>query len=199
MDTSKNPPYMFSSPRVDYFFRWHWWSAPLVFLPISALLFGFALSQVDAGQVILLMIAGGLLWTLFEYCMHRFLFHLPGNSRAMKHFHYIVHGMHHAHSTDPLRVIFPPFLSIFTGILVGGILFLLFPIPVALGLYAGFILGYIWYEFIHYADHHIKWKVSLLKRLKRHHLLHHHSTAYKGKNFGVTTSLWDKVFKTFMP
>lgn len=198
MDISKNPPYMFASKKVDYFFKWHWWSAPLLFLPISALLLSFALATLALAQAMLAQVLGLLLWTLFEYSMHRFLFHLPSKSAVMEHFHYVVHGMHHAHATDPMRVIFPPFLSIAFGLLVGVVFILLMPLFWALGVFSGFIIGYTWYEFMHYADHHIKWKLPWFKQLKRHHLLHHHSSSYEGKNFGVTTSLWDKVFKTFM-
>lgn len=199
MDLSKNPPYMFSSQKVDYFFRWHWWNAPLVFFPISALLLFFGFKEgLKVSDLWVTIPLGLLLWTLFEYVMHRFLFHLSGNSQAIKHFHYVVHGMHHAHATDPMRVIFPPFFSLITGLIMLGLMLFLLPLAWGLGIFASFILGYIWYEFMHYADHHIKWKFSWFKRLKRHHLLHHHSQAYSQKNFGVTTSLWDRVFNTFM-
>lgn len=189
---------MFSSAKVDYFFKWHWWSAHVTFLPLAAVLLFLAFSGLPLGQAVLSMIAGIFLWTLFEYSMHRFLFHLTGDSPFLKHFHYVVHGMHHAHATDPLRVIFPPFLSVITGALVAGFLALTLPLYWFFGVYASFIIGYTWYEFMHYADHHIKWKYPWFKRLKRHHLLHHHSSEYRGKNFGVTTILWDKVFNTFL-
>lgn len=199
MDLSQNPPFMFTAKKIDYFFRWRWWSAPLIFVPISLALLLYALYEsLSVVELISSFLIGGLFWTLFEYVMHRFVFHLKGKTPLMKHIHYVVHGMHHAHTTDPLRVIFPPFLSIINGLLVGLILAWLLPLPWAAGIFSSFILSYTWYEFIHYADHHIKWKVSWLKRLKRHHLLHHHSGAYQGKNFGVTTSLWDRVFNTYL-
>lgn len=48
-------------------------------------------------SAIKLLVFGVLFWTLLEYCLHRFVFHLdpPPTSRAWITFHFIVHGQHH--------------------------------------------------------------------------------------------------------
>lgn len=200
MEVSNNPPYMFSLKTVDYFFRWRFWTAPLLFVPVSVGFIYYAISSLHVAiSTLAISFSGGLaLWTLFEYCMHRFTFHTIAKIARLKHVHYVVHGMHHAYPTDPVRVIFPPFFSAIFGSVIGIAMFLLISPSLAAGIFSGFILGYAWYEFMHYAAHHIKWKISWFKNLKRHHLLHHHSMSFKDKNFGVTTSFWDRVFGTHL-
>jgi sterol desaturase/sphingolipid hydroxylase (fatty acid hydroxylase superfamily) len=143
-------------------------------------------------------VAGVFLWTFFEYLMHRFMFHVFSHVAGLKHMHYVIHGMHHVYPTDPYRVIFPPFMALAVGALLAGLMALILPTPWFFGTISGFVVGYCWYEFVHYASHHIKWKTAWLKRLKRHHLLHHHNEAFKDKNYGVTTVLWDRVFNTYL-
>ncbi len=198
MDIREKPPYMFPSPIVDYFFRWRWWAAWVVFVPIIATLLALAIVTATSLWQVVGSFCGGLFfWTLFEYFMHRFAFHFEGKSTALQHMHYVVHGMHHAYPTDPTRVIFPPFSSIGVGILIAGLFFLALPLTWALGVLAGFVLGYVFYEYIHYAVHQLKGKQAWFFKRKRHHLLHHHNEEYRDKNFGVTTELWDRVFNTF--
>jgi len=200
MDITNKPNYMFSQPSLDFFFRWRWWVAPLVFVPVALASLLSALFWIKVGPVVLLatFVAGIFFWTLFEYLMHRFMFHVFARLSRLKHFHYVIHGMHHEYPTDPYRVIFPPFLSLALGGLLAGAAALVIPQTWFFGVLAGFIAGYCWYEFVHYASHQIKWKNMWLKRLKRHHLLHHHNEAFKDKNYGVTTVLWDRVFSTYL-
>ena len=44
-----------------------------------------------------LFVLGMLLWSLLEYLLHRFLFHMkpPGNSYYLITLHFILHGQHH--------------------------------------------------------------------------------------------------------
>lgn len=200
MDVSSKPNYMFSQQYYDYFFNWRWWVAPLIFIPVAlaAMVIATEIFASSFFALIASFFGGVLFWTFIEYLLHRFAFHFVGESPMLKHLHYVVHGMHHAYPTDPNRVIFPPFLSLPVGMVIFSIMLLIMPYAWAFGAMAGFIVGYCWYEFIHYASHHIKWRIPQLKRLKRHHLLHHHSEAFRDKNFGVTTVLWDHIFGTYL-
>lgn len=44
-----------------------------------------------------LFVLGMLLWSLMEYLLHRFLFHMkpPSNSYYLITLHFILHGQHH--------------------------------------------------------------------------------------------------------
>ena len=64
-----------------------------------------------------------------------------------------------------------------------------------ISLLLGTLVGLTLYDILHYYFHFgpeydIKW----LNDLKRNHLKHHYRDSNRG--FGVSTLLWDKVFKT---
>lgn len=44
-----------------------------------------------------LFVLGMLIWTLVEYLIHRFLFHMkpPSNSHYLIMLHFVMHGQHH--------------------------------------------------------------------------------------------------------
>eukprot|EP00793_Prasinoderma_coloniale_P007069 PRCOL_00006921-RA len=49
-----------------------------------------------------------VLWPLLEYAVHRFVFHARTCSWAGNTMHFLLHGCHHKHPMDPLRLVFPP-------------------------------------------------------------------------------------------
>ena len=72
--------------------------------------------------------------------------------------------------------------------------FLVYPaVIVVLLAAAGLLAGYVWYEFVPLASHGT-WRVTVLRRMNRHHALHHYKDWDRA--FGVTTTLWDRVFGT---
>jgi sterol desaturase/sphingolipid hydroxylase (fatty acid hydroxylase superfamily) len=64
-------------------------------------------------------------------------------------------------------------------------------------LYAGTVLGYITYDWMHYYTHHFMPKSRAGKFIKRYHMLHHHDSP--GHRYGITSPLWDFVFGTYVP
>lgn len=58
-----------------------WWVIPLVWLPVASF---FVSSSEMAGlppcHVAAAVVGGVFLWTLMEYCLHRFLFHMKTTS-----------------------------------------------------------------------------------------------------------------------
>jgi sterol desaturase/sphingolipid hydroxylase (fatty acid hydroxylase superfamily) len=126
-------------------------------------------------------------WTLIEYLVHRVIFHhMPILSR-----------MHERHHESPRQLIGAPAWASASLCLIGVAL----PCWVVLGFYlstavtAGMVTGYLWYVFVHYAVHH--WELrrdSYLYRARLRHARHHYLS--DRSNFGVTTDLWDRVFRT---
>jgi sterol desaturase/sphingolipid hydroxylase (fatty acid hydroxylase superfamily) len=60
-----------------------------------------------------------------------------------------------------------------------------------------FLAGYVIYDIMHYALHHIdtsKHKGSWFHSLQKYHNKHHFSGQYAG--FGVSSPLWDLIFRT---
>jgi len=139
-----------------------------------------------------------LSWTLFEYLVHRFLFHFQPKSKTGKRLIYIFHENHHEFPRDKDRLFMPPLPSIlfssFVLLLFCGISFLLSGVTgYALVFFSGFISGYLIYVSMHYAIHAYA-APKYLKVLWRNHHLHHYK--YPDKAFGVSFMLWDKLLGT---
>ena len=60
--------------------------------------------------------------------------------------------------------------------------------------FAGFLLGYLIYDMAHYHIHHHRSNNRLSLALRRYHYRHHFQQSDRG--FGVTSPLWDRVFRT---
>lgn len=137
-------------------------------------------------------------WTFFEYFAHRYLFHIDEyfpDSRFAHKLAYTFHGIHHEYPRDKERIIMPPV----PGVMIVCILYAGFLL--ILGEYTylfmpGFVTGYLIYTRIHYKTHTTPLP-SYLKSHYRHHALHHYK--YPEKAFGVSTTLWDRVFRTMPP
>jgi sterol desaturase/sphingolipid hydroxylase (fatty acid hydroxylase superfamily) len=137
-------------------------------------------------------------WTLTEYLVHRFFFHLEPQTVWGKRLIFLFHGVHHVQPHVKTRLVMPPAVSIPGALLFGAVFLAAFR---ALGVealmwptFGGFTLGYIGYDLLHYAEHHMPMKGPILKFLKRHHMEHHYKTPKA--RFGVSTSVWDEVFHT---
>ncbi|MCS7325203.1 MAG: sterol desaturase family protein [Thermoflexales bacterium] len=140
-----------------------------------------------------------LLWTFLEYVLHRFLFHFKPRNRTQWQIIFLFHGVHHYQPHVKTRLVMPPAVSI----PMAALFYLLFwvALDVVLGvpflvapMFAGTVAGYITYDMIHYATHHLPVKGPIMKFLKRHHMEHHFKTP--DARFGVTTNFWDQVFRT---
>ena len=60
-------------------------------------------------------IGGYLFWTISEYAIHRFVFHFEPEKGIGARLHWIIHGVHHDHPNDPLRLVMPPSVSVPPG------------------------------------------------------------------------------------
>ncbi len=133
-------------------------------------------------------------WTLSEYVLHRFVFHYLPKPKWAQRLHFIFHGVHHDYPNDAKRLVMPPSASI----PMAAILYLLFGLVLSGGalyaFFAAFLVGYLFYDMSHYALHHFNFKSSFWLKLKKHHMLHHYANATKG--YGVSSPIWDKVFKS---
>ncbi|HKH80687.1 MAG TPA: sterol desaturase family protein [Methylovirgula sp.] len=187
-------PRLFENPLLDKLSRVHW-SMPLVFyMPFVALLAWLSFTTLRPVTVGCMALLGYMIWTLIEYFGHRYLFHaeFPGTLGAR--IHLLIHGVHHDHPNDPLRLVMPPLLSapiMLAALLVGRVLF---GFPLAYPALMGFMLGYLVYDMVHYYVHHAEPQTRLGRSLRRLHMLHHFRDPERG--FGVSAPWWDKVFGT---
>lgn len=144
-------------------------------------------------QIAVLFIIGMFCWTLVEYIMHRFLFHMISESERAQRIIYIMHGNHHHFPRDKERLFMPPVPSL----IIASILFFLFYFfmgSYVFMFFPGFILGYLIYGTMHYAIHAWNPPFKWMKPLWRNHHLHHYK--HEAKGYGVSTTLWDRIFGT---
>lgn len=150
--------------------------------------------QADTGWGILTgFMAGLLVWLLFEYVAHRYLFHLSLSSVMGRHLIFLIHGNHHEDPKDPLRSIMPLTVSLPLGFLIwfswchSGI-------PAHDSAFFGFAAGYTVYDTVHWSCHQTSSRGRLARVLRKHHLLHHHAPIHG--NYATTVPLLDRIFRT---
>ena len=196
---NESPP-MFENKFLDFFSRIHYSSVPILFVPISSYFFYRALVEFELsiGLVIGLAFGGYAFWTLMEYCIHRFFFHLEFTSSLGKKIHHIAHGIHHDFPNDSMRLVMPPAINLTLAVLFYWLFFLVFRDQgLTAGFFSGFTFGYMVYDLMHYASHFHNFKWGWFQRIKRSHLLHHYREPNSG--FGLSTVFWDRVFGTTHP
>ena len=200
------PIRLFKSNFLEFFTHVTPVTVVVIWLPVSLIFLYLGITQWPAAITPLLipfLVALGvfIVWTLSEYFIHRFLFHMETHSRLGAQVVFLFHGIHHVQPAIKTRLVMPPAASIPMGVLayfVFSLIFNLLGIPgLMLPLLAGFTLGYIAYDLTHYATHHSRTKNAIMKFLKRHHMEHHYKTPKA--RFGVTSNVWDLVFKTEPP
>jgi sterol desaturase/sphingolipid hydroxylase (fatty acid hydroxylase superfamily) len=187
-------PRLFENALLDKLSRVHW-SAPLfVYLPVVAILAWASTKAFSARGIALAAALGYFLWTLVEYFGHRYLFHCQFPGRLGARIHFLIHGVHHEHPSDPLRLVMPVLLSGPIMLTAYGTAKLLFGLPLGYPVLMGFICGYLAYDMIHYYVHHAEPRTWAGRALRRLHMLHHFRDPARG--FGVSAPWWDYVFNT---
>ncbi|MDZ4711930.1 MAG: sterol desaturase family protein [bacterium] len=184
---------LFKNPILEYFSHIHPVTPIIVFVPVLLAMsyFGYSETGFIAGSVSFAF--GILLWSLTEYIIHRWAFHYDPKSGLGKKVHFLVHGIHHDYPRDATRLVMPLLVSI----PLATFFYLLFQASFGiyhLNIFSGFILGYVSYDSIHYATHHLDMKGKIGKFLKTYHLRHHYSDDHTA--YGVSNPMWDYVFGT---
>jgi sterol desaturase/sphingolipid hydroxylase (fatty acid hydroxylase superfamily) len=107
---------------------------------------------------------------------------------------FMIHGLHHDDPGDPSRLVLPP-VATGIGAVVFYTAFRLVVGPVwAEPLFAFFAVGYLLYDYIHWASHRLALGTAVGRALKRNHMLHHYATP--DARWGVSSPVWDYVFGT---
>jgi sterol desaturase/sphingolipid hydroxylase (fatty acid hydroxylase superfamily) len=173
------------------------YSVPLiVFVPIISyfLWLGVQVENFSLLTFGLSFVCGLLFWTATEYCLHRFVFHFVPKSSWGLRLHFIFHGVHHDYPNDRLRLVMPPSVSLPLATAFYFLFRATLPAAWLPEFFASFLIGYLIYDMCHYAFHHGTFQNALLKKLKNYHMRHHYNDPDKG--YGVSSALWDKIFRT---
>jgi sterol desaturase/sphingolipid hydroxylase (fatty acid hydroxylase superfamily) len=187
-------PRMFDSALLERFSRVHPAVPPILFGPVIVLALVEGVVH-GAGVGTVAWVAGGyLFWTLTEYWLHRVVFHFEPEKGIGARLHWIIHGVHHDHPNDPMRLVMPPSVSVPLAALFVFGFYAVLGSPGFMPFAAGFLGGYLFYDMLHYHVHHHRPKTALGKRLRELHMRHHFQDHERG--YGVSAPFWDHVFGT---
>jgi len=187
---------LFDNPLLEKLSHVHPVVPLLIWAPLAAALLIRAVyvHQIGLAGMALIGAAGLVTWTLVEYLLHRYLFHFEPKTETGKRLIYLFHGVHHDTPQDKTRLLMPPAGALPILLVLWLIFRLILPYPWAEPFTGFFIIGYLVYDYIHYATHHFPMQHPVLKFLKHYHMRHHFSDE-EGR-FGVSSPLWDRVFGT---
>ncbi len=190
----KASPPMFKSPWLDRFTRVHPAVPVLLFLPAIVALFAVGAGRAGFWNSVGLFAGGYAVWTLTEYWLHRVVFHFEPEGGIGARLHWMIHGVHHDHPNDPLRLVMPPSASVPLALLFAGVFWIVLGGQWFMPFLSGFLSGYLIYDMIHYHVHHHRPRTRVGRRLRELHMRHHFQDDERG--FGVSAPYWDHVFGT---
>lgn len=186
---------LFKSPVLEALSKTHIAMPLTIFYGTGLLAIYASLVWLGLGAVssFALFVVGAFFFTLVEYLVHRYFYHMEPDTPRKARLQYVFHGIHHDHPRDKKRLALPPLMSLAVAAMFIGLFRLLMgQYGYAFG--AGFMTGYATYLLAHYAIHVYNPPKNLLGSIWKHHNLHH----FVGDTgaFGVSSPLWDHVFGT---
>jgi sterol desaturase/sphingolipid hydroxylase (fatty acid hydroxylase superfamily) len=197
---NKGQARLFKNQYLEYLTKTH----PLViwgmYLPMQAFMLYFSVTKLSFTvlETTLVFMAGMFSWSLFEYTIHRFVFHFFAESERARKIVYVIHGNHHEYPRDKERLFMPPVPSLLLAVIVFSTMYLFAHLVgesvYVFAFFPGFLMGYLIYGSMHYAIHAWNPPFKWMKPLWRNHHLHHYKNVELG--FGVSSTLWDHVFGT---
>src|SRR5215212_2127110 len=162
----KASPPMFQSRWLDRFTRVHHVVPVLLFLPAIIILFALGVPRAGVLPSLALAAGGYAFWTLTEYWLHRIVFHFEPDHGIGARLHWMIHGVHHDHPNDPLRLVMPPAASVPLALAFYALFWVSLGGAASVPFTAGFLAGYLAYDMIHYAVHHFRPRSAVGRRLR---------------------------------
>jgi sterol desaturase/sphingolipid hydroxylase (fatty acid hydroxylase superfamily) len=190
---------VFENPFLELMSRAHPITPGVWFGPFIVYAWAVSPSRLGAGATALLFVGGALVFSAFEYGLHRIVFHglmrWAVTDERVRFAAFMAHGYHHEFPDDRSRLVMPPMISWPLAALFAGVYFLLLGSQRFLPVLAGTMAGYIAYDWIHYYTHHFRPRTRIGKWMRAYHLRHH----YQDPNafFGISSPLWDLAFGTY--
>jgi len=190
---------IFENSFLEFFSRSHPVTPGVWFGPVIVASWLISPGKVGIGATSALFFGGVLFFTLFEYGLHRVVFHglmrLAAHDDRYRFTAFMAHGYHHDFPNDRSRLVMPPMISWPLAVMFAALYYAMLGPNLYLPLLAGTMAGYIAYDWVHYYTHHFHPKWRLGKWVRAYHLRHHFQD---GDNFyGISSPLWDLVFGTY--
>jgi sterol desaturase/sphingolipid hydroxylase (fatty acid hydroxylase superfamily) len=187
---------MFDNDVLERFSRIHPSTPFIVWIPVAAFFLGRSIWRHDLAMpsVVGMFLLGIVAWSISEYVLHRWVFHWTNDTAWGKRVHFLLHGVHHDFPNDKDRLVMPLPTSVPLAIIFYTLFTLTLGRTIGEPFFAGFAIGYLFYDGTHYYVHHFVPTTRWGKFLRRHHMTHHFADHDGG--FGVSSPLWDYVFRT---
>lgn len=169
--------------------RWNYWASLGGDVAVCILFVVSSWLSYDGRPLVLLTAAlgGYVFWTALEYVLHRFILHGPPSGARRGHTR---------HHRDAEALLATPALFIpLVAIGLWSLLRLLGPADLVSPFLLGATSGYLSFGLLHHVHHHGQITIRPLRRLREHHDIHHRRPTV---NFGTTTTVWDRLFGTYM-
>jgi 4-hydroxysphinganine ceramide fatty acyl 2-hydroxylase len=140
---------------------------------------------------ILFLILGAFTWSFTEYAMHNWYGHLAKGRNDFSREHLAHHKAPNTFAPIWKKVLAASFvLSFFAPLSI-----LAFGVLNGTTYSLSFIITYVLYEWLHIRTHTVAPGNPYTRHIYKHHL-HHHFGSPK-TNHGVTSLIWDRVFRTY--
>ena len=195
-------PRIFENPILDFLSRVSWWVVPIIYVPMILIFsyIGLFVNELSYLKFGLSFFIGVMFWTFMEYSLHRWAFHFEPRNERQARILFLVHGIHHDYPQDSKRLVMPPGASLTLAVLTYSLFYgitAIFGLTILVpALFAGVVSGYLYYDMIHYSQHHMKITRPYFKELKEYHMKHHFAEPDVG--FGISSKFWDYVFRTVL-
>jgi 4-hydroxysphinganine ceramide fatty acyl 2-hydroxylase len=186
---------MFQNPILERLTRTHISIPIFLWFVVGSTSLYFAMTSTDIpvfiGLAVLLL--GILGFSLLEYLMHRYIYHMEPDTPVKDKIQYNMHGVHHDYPKDKDRLTLPPFITVAYAVIFYFVFTFLMG-DYGLFFLPGFMIGYSAYLGVHYIVHAYQPPKNFLKTLWINHAIHH----YKDPDvaYGVSSPLWDYIFGT---
>lgn len=193
------PAIFFGHPLLEPLTKTAWYVVPSIWIPYVGYQLQQSLQYKNQQGTLWSFGLGVIIWTLLEYILHRFFFHLdellPDHQAAFV-LHFTIHGFHHYLPMDKLRLVMPPALAIIIAYPLVSLGHFLFPPIMAHGVIAGGFFGYVLYDCTHYYLHHARVFKYHFREMKKYHMAHHYKNYESG--YGITSKIWDYCFNSVL-
>ena len=169
------------------------WIFPL--LAIGLIYAAFRSHPADIRNLFWLFPLGLVAWSLLEYVLHRFVFHINCRNARLSEIINASHVQHHMAPRNPDKLFVHLHYSLAISTLIFGGLYAAFGrMDFSTGMLCGIWTGFLYYESVHYRSHLASAATGFIGRQRRAHFYHHFTNG--NCCFGVTSPLWDFVFRT---
>lgn len=153
------------------------------------------------GHLLASLLAGWILWTIFEYALHRWLLHHTRWPWLRRVFWDALHKEHHGYKVmrDPDHHGLHIGLTLPLALALVGLAESATSSGWTLAVLSGWLGGYVVYESLHWLFHAaspmpILARFGPIVRLRQIHTIHH--LHHANMNYGFVTQFWDRQFGT---